>query len=220
MDLLDNTENIEMLFNELQQTDKEKYTKLVNFLEICHQKYLDMNKPVVDINSTKSKALKCFDSSVFAKNEELRKLFDDIQILDFVKYNNSTDSSIVKDIVVILGNLKFEVVFHGKMRGTEYKGTLNVSIQQANCKQISGTANSIVYKAGQPIAFMVPISLSAQNQPNQPLAVTRDYCGPPATIAAIDMEFFNAMHFKLTSKLMFCYFIDFIISDLIKELVE
>ncbi len=210
----DNVDNVDKMLEELQSTNKEKYSEIINLLEKCHQKYLENeNENKSKKESAKNMALKCFDKSNFSKNEELRKLFDDFQILDFVKYTAGSDSNVVQNIVMILGKLRFEIVFHGKLRMhtiNEYKGTLNVCIQQnitkySSVRQITGSANNVAYKIGQPMAFMVPTS-----KPDQTILVTRDSYN-----ATLDNEFFDEMNFKLTSRLMFCYFIDFVLSDLI-----
>lgn len=206
MESIENCDNVEKMLDELQQTNKEKHSELVNLLEKCHEKYVNSQKNTINLN-----ALNCFDKSGFAKNNELRKMLDDVQVLEFTKHVNCSDPYVVQNIVVLLGKIRFEIVFHGKMRINEYKGSLNVCIGYEN-KIISGSANNVSYKIGQQLSFMV--LNNANSKPEQSITIVRD------NSLFIDNELFNAMNFKLTSKLMFCYFLDFVISDLVKEIVD
>lgn len=198
--------------NNLKSTNKEKYNEITEMFQKFYYNSLYFEREQ-NFALTQARALNCFDNSEFKNNTELRKLVSDIEVLYFTKQNNGNDGndgSITQNIVINLNKIKFEIIFFGKLRNNECRGSLNVVLEGPRHK-ITGTANNITYVAGQHLCFLVPKSMSKQSDQY----LTKDI----STCSSIENELYFSMNFNLTTKLMFCYFIDFMISDMVKQII-
>lgn len=214
-----NTElNVENTLQELKKDDVVLYNQLVSYFEkynIQPDNNSLENKEQNKLTNLQSKALKCFDKSPFNTNKELRNLTETIDVLSFVKYTNTTTTvpTVVKNIVVSLGPFRMEILFHGIMKFTDYKGNLTVLFQNKNNTVVSSAYN-VLYKKGSHLSFMVPESMVVKTE--NTIQLNKDTLGS----LTIEDSMFLHMNFKLTSKLMFSYYIEFVLSEMLKEIVE